>query len=110
VTDRLRAVLDTNIFVSAFLSRRPEQVKEFLSLVVRFSEWVEVPAEAVHPVIAEDPADDPVLACAVLGNADYLVTYDAHFNCLGGSHEGIEVVSALPFLWALRGDRAPSES
>jgi putative PIN family toxin of toxin-antitoxin system len=90
VTERLRAVLDTNVFVSAFLSRSPtsptreiiqrwqagefvlltsrslideitekllarqiqrERILEFLALLARLAEWVEVPKEAVRPVI-----------------------------------------------------------
>ncbi len=93
-TERLRAVFDTNVFVSAFLSRNPtsptqelirrweggefvllvsdalleevagklvergieqERVIEFLTLVGRLAEWVDVPPEAVRPVIADDP-------------------------------------------------------
>ncbi len=142
MTDRPRAVLDTNIFVSAFLSRNPssptrelidrwqageftllisdalvdeltekllqrriseERVTELLALLVSMAEWVDVPAESVHPEIADDPDDDAVLACAVVGRAGFLVTYDAHFEALGGNHQGIQITKALPFLWALRG-------
>src|SRR5258706_5567999 len=113
VTDRLRAVFDTNVFVSAFLSRSPssptkellerwqadeftllisddlldeiaekllergiegEVVSEFLTLLVELAESIEVAAESVLPVVLADPDDDPIVACAVLGKADYLVT------------------------------------
>jgi uncharacterized protein len=146
VTDRLRAVLDTNVFVSAFLSRSPssptreifqrweagefdllisdslfEEISEkllaaqvepqrilaFLTLLDRLAEWVEVPEEAIRPVVLQDPEDDPILACAVVGGADYLVTYDAHFDSLKGSYGSVKITKALPFLWALRGDRRP---
>jgi len=145
-TERLRAVLDTNVFVSAFLSRNPtsptkelirrweeeefillvsdalleevaeklvergieqERVIEFLTLIGRLAEWVNVPPEAVSPVIAEDPDDDHILACAVVGKADYLVSYDPHFESLGEEYQGIKITKALPFLWAVRGDRPP---
>jgi uncharacterized protein len=143
VTDRLRVVLDTNIFVSAFLSRNPssptreiiqrwladeftllvsdalleeiaeklqmsgiqeERIVGFLTLLSRLALSVEVPPESVKTVVSADPDDDHVLACAVLGTAHYLVTYDAHFDSLGGGYSGIKIVKALPFLWALRGD------
>ena len=104
VTRQFRAVLDTNVFVSAFLSRNStsptkelirrwqadefvllvsevlldeiaeklvqygieqEKIIEFLALVARLAEWVDVPVEAVVPVVAQDPDDDHVLACAV---------------------------------------------
>jgi predicted nucleic acid-binding protein len=85
VTDRLRAVFDTNIFVSAFLSRNPSSPTR--ELVRRWQ--------------------DGELACAVVGRAAYLVTYDAHFDVLGGSFEGVKITKALPFLWELRGESAP---
>lgn len=148
MTERLRAVLDTNVFVSAFLSRSPssptreilqrwqagefvllssrtlvdevaeklvarqiqqERILEFLTLLARLAEWVEVPQGAVRSVILQDPEDDLVLACAVIGKADFLVTYDAHFDALKGGYAGIRITKALPFLWALRGDQPPRE-
>lgn len=106
VTERLRAVLDTNVFVSAFLSRSPtsptqelvrrweaqefvllvsdtlvdelaeklverdisqECVIEFLTLLGRLAEWVDVPDESVVPVIDADRAGKPHQA--ITGNA-----------------------------------------
>ncbi len=146
MTDRLRAVFDTNIFVSAFVSRNPssptrelvrrwqdgeltllvsealvdevaekllerriseERVTELLALLLRLAEWVEVPPGSIQAAVTEDPEDDPILACAVVGRAAYLVTYDAHFDVLGGSFEGVKITKALPFLWELRGESAP---
>jgi uncharacterized protein len=146
VTERLSAVFDTNVFMSALLSRNPtsptqellrrwqadeftllisqallielvekllargvsqKQVQELLIAINRLAEWVEVLAEAVLPVVADDPDDDHVLACAVAGQADYLVTYDPHFDILRGSYRGVKITKALPFLWAVRGDEPP---
>jgi putative PIN family toxin of toxin-antitoxin system len=145
-TEQLRAVLDTNVFVSAFLSCNPtsptkelirrweeeefillvsdalleevaeklvergieqERVIDFLTLIGRLAEWVNVPPEAVSPVIVGDPDDDHILACAVVGKADYLVSYDPHFEPLGEEYQGIKITKALPFLWAVRGDCPP---
>jgi putative PIN family toxin of toxin-antitoxin system len=143
VTDRLRAVLDTNVFLSAFLSRNPTsptkeiiqrwqagefvllvsdalieeltekllerripsaQVTEFLTVIAGLAEWIVVPEDTVHPVILGDPDDDFILACAVVGKADYLVTYDGHFEPLKDGYAGVKVTKALPFLRELRGD------
>lgn len=143
MTERLRAVFDTNIFVSAFLSRNPssptkelirrwldgeltllvsealvdevtekllergisqERITELLTLLLRLAEWVDVPPEAVEAAVADDPEDDPILACAVAGRAGYLVTYDTDFDSLGGAFEGVRITKALPFLWELRGE------
>ena len=148
MTDPPRAVFDTNVFVSAFLSRNPSsptreliergkngefvllisdaladeliekllkkgvalyEVLEFTALLGQLAEWVEVPEEAVRPLVAQDPDDDYVIACAAVGNADCLVTYDPHFEILGETFEGIEIMKALPFLWKVRGDRPPED-
>lgn len=149
MTERLRAVLDTNVFVSAFLSRNPSsptreilerwqagefvllisdalldelaekllasriepnRILEFLTLLAHLAERIEVPSEAIRPVIPQDPEDDLIVACAVIGKADYLVTYDTHFEPLEGSYAGFKVTKALPFLWALRGDQPPESA
>ena len=146
MTERLRAVFDTNVFVSALLSRNPtsptqelmrrwrkeefillvsqallielvgtlqargigqDQIQELLATVTRLAEWVDVPPEAVVPVVTADPDDDQILACAVVGRANYLVTYDPHFDLLEGIYQGIKVTKALPFLWKVRGDQPP---
>jgi len=147
VTDRLRVVLDTNVFVSAFLSKSPssptkeilqrwraggfdllvsdalldeigeklqssrtspERVTEFLAILARLAVCIEVPEAAVHPVVISDPDDDPVIACAVVGEADYLITYDRHFEGLRGVYQGVKITKALPFLRVLRAQSSES--
>jgi predicted nucleic acid-binding protein len=49
---------------------------------------VEVPR-----VIADDPDDDHVLACAIAARAELIVSGDRHLLGLGGSHRGIRIVS-----------------
>ena len=61
----------------------------------------------VAPVIEADPDDDKVIACAVVGRADYLVTYDPHFLPLGGEYQGVRIVDGLHFLYIVRGDTPP---
>lgn len=146
MTERLRAVFDTNVIVSAYLSRSPtsptqelinrwlageftllvcdaivdefiekltvrgvdrEDIETFVALLDAMAEWVDVPAEAIVPRIPADADDDVVVACALAGNADFLVTYDPHFTPLGGTYEGVRITKALPFLWAVRGDQPP---
>ena len=80
------------------------QVTELIASLERLAEWVKVPPEDVLSVIAADPDDDVILACGVIGKADYLVTYP-HFDILNGEYHGIKITRALPFLWAVRGER-----
>ncbi len=146
MSERLRAVLDTNVFVTALLSRNPnsparellerwqrdeftlvtcdalideiaeklierqiaeDKILELLARLALLAEWTEVPASAITPVVVRDPDDDVLLACALLGRADYLVTHDADFEPLGGEYQGVKIVETLPFLWAVRGDQPP---
>ena len=67
------------------------------------AEWVEVPEEKIENLLS-DPDDNVVVACAVEGKANYLVTYDPHFDLLEGEYQGIKIVKAIPFLEALRND------
>ena len=60
------------------------------------AEVVRVPARAVVPVTG-DPEDDYVLAAAVQGRVDYLVTGDKGLLALG-SYQGIPIVSPREFL------------
>ena len=148
MTERLRAVLDTNVFVSGFLSRNPtspsrellhrwlaeefilimcrpllqeviaklvshrvesERIERFFANAVRLAEWHDDSWEDASRLIPADPDDDAIIACAVKAQADYLVTYDLHFDVLGGEYGGVKIVKALPFLWAVRGDQPPEQ-
>ena len=138
---RVIAVLDTNVFVAAYLSRnsnsptqeilarwlndefdllysvdlQAEIAEKFaakgvaqdatellLAAIAIRGLRVEVPASAVVAMISADPDDDLVLACAVMGGATHLVTYDPHFDVLGRTYHGIHIVDGLGFLGVLR--------
>jgi len=78
---------------------------ELIALLFADAEYVSVSADEISAVIAGDPDDDQVLGCAVAGKADYLVTYDPHFDCLGGEYQGIHVLDGLNFPYVIRGDK-----
>jgi len=85
-----------------------DEYKDSLLVELRdLATYVEVKPSDVESVIIADPDDDFILACAVVGQADHLVTYDAHFDVLEGEYRGVKITEALPFLWAVRGDRSP---
>ncbi|MCC6500015.1 MAG: putative toxin-antitoxin system toxin component, PIN family [Anaerolineales bacterium] len=136
----LRVVLDTNVFVSAALSKNPtsptreilERWKggEFLLLIctplaeeiveklteykiddaligelvetlAHLADWIDTPQEKIEALLA-DPDDNVIIACAVEGEANYLVTYDPHFDVLNGEYRGVKIMKAIPFLENLR--------
>lgn len=140
MTDRWRAVFDTNVYVAFALSRNPnsptrellqrlenheyvllaceaiadevvekllernapvESLIQLLTAFEKLAEWVTTPPETITPLLP-DPDDDVVLACAVQGRATHLVTYDPHFDPLGGQHAGVRILKPLDFLHLLR--------
>ena len=52
----------------------------------------------IAPVILADPSDDQVLACALGGKADLIVSGDRHLRDLGGEYRGIRIVNAAAAL------------
>lgn len=71
-----------------------EAVKRIMSL-----SFLVIPA-AFAPVILTDPDDDMVLATAIAGAADYIVSGDSHLLSLQ-SYRGIKIVTSKQFLGLL---------
>ena len=59
--------------------------------------------QTVPMVIAADPDDDHVLACAVAGHADLIVSGDKHLLGLGGRYDGILIVRAAEAVRIIEG-------
>lgn len=57
-----------------------------------------VPIATVPQIIRADPDDDVVLACAVAGNADFIVTGDRRHLLPLKSYQGIVIITAAEFL------------
>lgn len=131
----IRAVLDTNIVVSALLFEGPAraaraawQDRRRMTLLVSkalLAEYIRVlhyPKFRLTPpeikdlieedvlplitpvrvtrtprVVRADPSDNHVLACAVAGRADAIVTGDRHLLTLS-SHQGIPILMLAHFL------------
>ncbi len=136
-----RAVVDTNLFVSGFISQRgapyqlllafhrglflllisseqwaelqevvarpvivrraglsPAQITDFL-FVVRV-QGIPVPLAGRLPVEVRDPEDEHVLAAALGGKADYLVTGDEDLLVLDGDSKlpGLRIITVREFL------------
>jgi len=134
--ERFRVVLDTNVYLSAFLFQdnkfadiwrvaeagrytvviSPFIVQEFMDKlrekfkvseaeretikrnVARVAEIVA--PKIVRPVIAKDPDDDHILACALEGRADIIVSGNKHLLQLK-EYEGIVIERPVDFLRTL---------
>jgi predicted nucleic acid-binding protein len=82
-----------------------EDVHSTTTLLRTLGSLVVVPAEAVAPVTG-DSEDDLVLASALLGDADYLVTGDRGLLDLG-HHERVTILSPRAFLGLLPINEVP---
>jgi len=79
----------------------------FLRRLRFLGERIELTPDQIQPIITADPDDDIVLACAVVGQATHLVTYDPHLLNLESSYQDVAIVDGLHFLYAVRGDQLP---
>ncbi len=73
----------------------PAQRDRFVALIAALSELVELPEEI--PSISRDPADDRVIACAVVGRAEVIVSGDRDLLDLQ-TIGGISILTAAQFL------------
>ncbi len=74
----------------------PELVADTIADFLGFLRLVSIPGKLKF--IAADPDDDVVLECAVVGEADYIVSGDKRHLLPIGDYEGIRVVSSAEFL------------
>ena len=104
-----RAILEEVVEKLDELGIHQQLTVELIAHIMADAEYINVTTKDVQRVIEDDPDDDQILACAVVGRADYLVTYDPHFDCLGGEHQGIQILDGLHFLYVVRGDVRQSD-
>ncbi len=76
----------------------------FLANLRKQGEYVDLIPDQIQPLVPDDPDDDIVIACAIVGPATHLVTYDPHLLNLGETYQGIIILDGLHFLYAVRGD------
>jgi putative PIN family toxin of toxin-antitoxin system len=81
-----------------------EERRRYVALIAVLGEVVDLP-ESI-PRISRDPDDDRVIACAVVGEADVIVSGDRDLLSLGRVGE-IPILSAAQFL-AFLGQRKPT--
>lgn len=73
------------------------QLNRFTALLRAAAEQI-AEIETLIPVVSRDPDDDYVLAYALVGNADYLVTGDKDLLALEGLIAGLEIVTPAQFV------------
>ena len=81
--------------VKKYLKRAPDKVAAFTTRLGRVATLVE--PQFTLDVIEDDPADNPVLECAIAGGASYIVSGDDHLLGLK-AYAGIIILSPAAFL------------
>jgi hypothetical protein len=84
--------------VKKFLAQRqtaPGEIEEGLAKVLKAA--VLTPGNLSVKAIPDDPADDMILACALEGRADFIVSGDQHLLGLK-NYQGIKIVDPATFL------------
>jgi putative PIN family toxin of toxin-antitoxin system len=71
------------------------EVGEAIAKVLKGAVWT--PGDLTVEAVPDDPADDMVLACAVEGNADFIISGDHHLLDLK-NYQGIKIVTPARFL------------
>lgn len=74
------------IITREFGERRWSKVEAFLAVIARLQRGiVEVQPGFRWAVVTDDPDDNKFVDCAIAGGAEYVVTYDRHFQALRNS-------------------------
>lgn len=84
-----------------------ERIAELIAEVMSLALWIQVSASAIRRYVEDDPDDDVIVACAVVGTATHIVSYDTHLLSLEEPFPGCIVVNRLQFLFLIRGDKLP---
>jgi putative PIN family toxin of toxin-antitoxin system len=88
-TDQLLQEVASRVTQKPYLARRidPRDLARFLTLLAEIAEMGDLPGPT-HPSVVRDPDDDYLVALAVAGNADMLVT---------GDHDLLAIADLTPF-------------
>jgi len=94
--EAILAELDQKLRLKRGLDER--KAADIVQEIRTFSKVVPIPGAL--KVVAADPDDDPIVECAVVGQAALIVSGDRHLLALG-QHEGIRILKATDFLTLL---------
>ncbi|MHB9072417.1 MAG: putative toxin-antitoxin system toxin component, PIN family [Desulfobaccales bacterium] len=79
----------------------PGEVAEAIAKILKVAVWT--PGDLTVEAVAADPSDDMVLAGAVEGSADFIVSGDHHLLDLK-NYQGIKIVNPARFLELMEGE------
>ncbi len=99
ISGKLIEELTDTVRAKPRLSKRitEEQLNQFVSLLMQTAELIDEIKEPI-PGVIRDPDDDYVLAYALVGAADYLITGDNDLLSLQGQIAGLEIVTPTQFV------------
>ncbi len=95
ILEELEEVLKRPYFEKKFGDMN-KKVREISVKLIQISEGP-IKTEGDIEVIEEDPSDNKILECALVGDVDFLVSGDNHLLELS-DYEGIEILDAKNFL------------
>lgn len=75
-------------------SLKEEEIKQILLNLMRYSIFINDPPKL--NVIKEDPSDNNILAAAIGGKADYIISGDTHLLNLG-AYKGVSILTPKEF-------------
>ena len=76
-----------------------ENIRQLLRLLsIRYGTVVEVEPTYRFQVISVDPDDNKFTDCAIVANADFVITEDAHFAPLASTGYKPQVISPIEFI------------
>ena len=76
-----------------------ENIRQLLRLLsIRYGTVVEVEPTYRFQVISVDPDDNKFTDCAIVANADFVITEDAHFAPLASAEYKPQVISPIEFI------------
>ncbi len=101
--DELRDVLNRPKF-AARLHKIGKTAENVVHEHLQITEIVE--PLPISPIIVADPDDDMIIACAIGGKAESIVTGDDHLLALGNYH-AIEILDVNRFLQSFSADPSP---
>ena len=93
----------TRDYIKEEYSLSQKEIAEIVASLILNGIMVETPSEADLPIHSRDPKDDRLLALALGGQADYLVTGDNDLLDLNGKPElgKLKIITAAEFLTIL---------